>query len=196
MSLAALLIMSPSVDDGPDLAAALGRRDTVVLDALIDRYGNGLLRYLLHLTGNRATAEDLFQETWLRVFERGAQYDPRRSFQGWLFIIARHLAIDDQRRQRTRSGDPIEPDGGGHAADLAAHAPSPFEAYAARERRAHLAATIGGLDPIYREVLVLRFVHELSLDEIAHITGAVVPTVKSRLYRALDQMACRLGEES
>ena len=58
----------------------LRRRDPDLLDALIEQYQHRLLRYLLHLTGNRAVAEDLFQETWLRVLEKGHQYDGRNRF--------------------------------------------------------------------------------------------------------------------
>ena len=69
------------------IARGLRRRDPDLLDALIEQYQHRLLRYLLHLTGNRAVAEDLFQEVWLRVLEKGHLYDGRNRFVTWLMSI-------------------------------------------------------------------------------------------------------------
>ena len=78
------------------------QRDAVLRDELlgelVDRLQGRLVRYLTYLVGRRETAEDLAQETWLRVLERGRQYDGRLPFEPWLFAIARHLAIDLLRR--------------------------------------------------------------------------------------------------
>ena len=74
------------------IATGLRRRDPEVLDALIEQYQHRLLRYLIHLTGNRATAEDLFQETWIRVLEKGHQYDGKSRFATWLMTIAHNVA--------------------------------------------------------------------------------------------------------
>jgi RNA polymerase sigma-70 factor (ECF subfamily) len=76
------------------IARGLRQRDPDLLDRLIEQYQYRLFRYLLFLTGNKETTEDLFQETWLRVLERGRQYDGKWEFGTWLFAIARHLAID------------------------------------------------------------------------------------------------------
>jgi RNA polymerase sigma-70 factor (ECF subfamily) len=58
------------------IARGLRRRDPDLLDRLIEQYQHRLLRYLIYLTSNRELAEDMFQETWIRVLERGHQYDP------------------------------------------------------------------------------------------------------------------------
>ena len=76
------------------IARGLRQRDPDLLDRLIEQYQYRLFRYLLSLTGNKETTEDLFQETWLRVLERGRQYTGKWEFGTWLFAIARHLAID------------------------------------------------------------------------------------------------------
>jgi len=81
-------------DDTQSLAAGLRRRDPDLLDWLIEQYQHRLYRYLLFLTGNRALAEDLFQETWIRVLERGHQYNAKSKFESWLFAIARNIVID------------------------------------------------------------------------------------------------------
>src|SRR5579863_10043050 len=84
------------------VAEGLKRRKAGLLEELIVRYQHRLLRYLLFLTGNRETAEDLFQEVWMRVLVRGDQFNGRARFETWLFTIARNLVID-QRRKRTMS---------------------------------------------------------------------------------------------
>ena len=82
------------------VSAGLKRQDAGLLDELIVRYQHRLMRYLLYLTGNREQAEDLFQEVWMRVLVRGAQFNGQARFETWLFTIARNLVID-QRRKRT-----------------------------------------------------------------------------------------------
>ena len=78
--------------------------DPELLDRLIEEYQHRLLRYLLFLCSNREVAEDLFQETWIRVLVRGAQFNGRSRFDTWLFTIARNLVIDLSRK--THDGQP------------------------------------------------------------------------------------------
>src|SRR5258708_1084056 len=85
---ASLLFSTFMADDTKSLALGLRRRDPEVLDALIEQYQYRLFRYLVYITGNRERAEDFFQETWIRVLERGHQYHGKSSFDAWLFSIA------------------------------------------------------------------------------------------------------------
>ncbi|HXJ17333.1 MAG TPA: sigma-70 family RNA polymerase sigma factor, partial [Candidatus Polarisedimenticolia bacterium] len=77
----------------------LRRGDLDALSALVTRYQNRLYRYLLRLVRNAADADDLFQQTWIRVAERIRRYDARQNFDAWLFTVARNLAIDHLRRR-------------------------------------------------------------------------------------------------
>src|SRR5688572_20300744 len=88
-------------DEGIEIAAGLRRRDPDLLDRLIEQYQHRLFRYLISLTGDRVLAEDLFQETWVRVLERGHRYDGRARFVAWLITVARNLAIDALRARRS-----------------------------------------------------------------------------------------------
>src|SRR2546427_13170162 len=81
-------------DEAKSIARGLQKRDPDVLDRLIEQYQYRLFRYLIYVTGNKERAEDFFQETWIRVLERGHQYDGKSKFEAWLFAIARHLVID------------------------------------------------------------------------------------------------------
>jgi RNA polymerase sigma-70 factor (ECF subfamily) len=196
VALCSVLVEPPAENDNQALARAVRRRDPRVVAALVEQHGARLLRYLIHLVGQRALAEDLFQETWVRVLERGHQFDPNRPFGGWLFAIARHLAVDLLRRKLPASLDALErPDEhlGERLPDRST--PSPFDAVAMREQREGMAALVADLPAAYREVLFLRFTEELPLNEIARVTGVALPTVKSRLYRALGHLEERIGRE-
>jgi RNA polymerase sigma-70 factor (ECF subfamily) len=82
------------------IARGLRERDMELLADLVQRYQHRLVRYLLYLTGRREYAEDLAQETWVRVLQRGSQYNGQQRFDPWLFAIARNLAIDYLRKKR------------------------------------------------------------------------------------------------
>ena len=114
----AFSLLVPMETEEAQIAQGLRRRDPDLLDALIEQYQHRLLRYLLHLTGNRAVAEDLFQETWLRVLEKGHLYDGRNRFVTWLMSIGHNVAIDYLRKRNPSSleemrepedGAPFEP---------------------------------------------------------------------------------------
>ena len=171
------------------IAAGLKRQDAGLLDELIVRYQHRLLRYLLYLTGNREQAEDLFQEAWMRVLVRGGQYNGTARFETWLFTIARNLMID-QRRKRTMASlaelfAGTTEDARPMAFDAADDDPTPSDLCSNLEDRERIAVALLELDTLYREVLVLRFQEDLSLDEISKVTHAPLSTVKSRLYRGL-----------
>jgi RNA polymerase sigma-70 factor (ECF subfamily) len=170
------------------IARGLKRQDPELLDQLIELYQHRLLRYLLFLTGKREVAEDLFQETWMRVLVRGTQYNGKARFDTWLFTIARNLVIDLSRKRTMASLDEMSEsseDSESRPLAIAIDGPSPLEQFQSREDSAEIAEVLLKLEPNYREVLVLRFHEELSLEEISKMTNAPLSTVKSRLYRGL-----------
>jgi RNA polymerase sigma-70 factor (ECF subfamily) len=182
------------------IAQGLKRQDAGLLDTLIVRYQHRLLRYLLYLTSNREQAEDLFQEVWMRVLLRGSQFNGQARFDTWLFTVARNLVID-LRRKRTMSSldEMFEANGDDDRAsgiEIEADGQSPFDQYANGEDRDRLAGALLQMEPLYREVLVLRFHEELSLEEISKVTRAPLSTVKSRLYRGLASMKPKLATMS
>jgi RNA polymerase sigma-70 factor (ECF subfamily) len=175
------------------IAAGLRRRDPDVLDALIEQYQHRLLRYLAHMTGNRATAEDLFQETWIRVLEKGHQYDGKSRFATWLMTIAHNVAIDHLRKRNPASLDEMRDPEDGAPFEPVAIGLSPFEYAAASEDRVRIQAALDELPAIFREVLVLRFQEQLKLEEIAKLVGIPLATVKTRLYRGVMALRPTLG---
>ena len=179
-------------------ALRLRRGDPEAIVALLERYQHRLYRYLLRIVHEPATAEDLFQQTWMRVAENVKRFDPTRQIEPWLFSIARNLAIDYLRRMRPESLDAPLPSGetrGDMLADprterwLAA-----FERIASEERSIRIAGSLAELPPIYREVISLRFEEEMKLEEIAEMLDVPLSTVKTRLRRALEAMRTSLAE--
>jgi RNA polymerase sigma-70 factor (ECF subfamily) len=173
-------------DENLAIAQGLRRRDPELLDRLIDQYQHRLYRYLFFLAGNTQLAEDLFQETWIRVLERGQQYNGKSKFESWLFAIARNLFMDVARRKKMPSiedlGDPESnqpydpPDERGASA---------LQVLVMRENAEAVQLSLLKIAPYYREVLLLRFHEELGLEEIAVVLATPISTVKSRLYRGL-----------
>jgi RNA polymerase sigma-70 factor (ECF subfamily) len=170
------------------LARGLRARNPELLDSLIAQYEYRLYRYLLYLTASPDTARELFQETWLRVLARGHQYDGESRFETWLFAIARHLVIDTRRRRPTESLEELL-DPGESRQGWEPQAPdtsSPATMLTSREDAELLGSALGRLPAVYREVVLLRFQEDLSLDEIATVVKVPLSTVKSRLYRGLN----------
>ena len=168
------------------ISRGLKRRDGGLVERLIEQYQHRLLRYLVFLTSHRETAEDLFQETWMRVLERGPQYDGRARFETWLFTIARNLVIDLSRKRKMSSLDALrEPSDVAQPFEPVSEGVSPFEHCETQQEASRVATAMLKLDALQREALVLRFHEEMSLEEIARVTGAPLSTVKSRLYRGL-----------
>jgi len=171
--------------------AQLRRGDLDALSTLLTRYQNRLYRYLLRMVRQPAEAEDLFQQTWLRVAEKIQHYDPRRSFEAWLFTLARNLAIDHLRRMRPESLDePIGDSATGETAAtrlLSQERPA-IEGILLRERSQRLGVVLDLLPVVQREVLTLRFEEEMKIEEIAEVLGAPLSTVKTRLRRGLERL--------
>lgn len=125
----------------------------------------------------------------MRVLVRGAQFNGQARFDTWLFTIARNLVIDLRRKRTMSSLDELfegnNDDDRPMGFEVADDDPTPFDCLSNLEDRERIAGALLQLDTLYREVLVLRFHEELSLDEIAKVTQAPLSTVKSRLYRGL-----------
>ncbi len=176
-------------------AAALRSRDPDLIDALVRQHQPGVFRYLLGFTRNRAAAEDLSQETWVHVLERGAQYQGNRDFRAWLMAIARHLAIDQARNERRRQRTSFDP---WQRSRWLAETPLPDECVRRRETACRVDSAVRALPPRLRAVVSLRFGEGLPLPDIARRLHLVPGTVRSRLHRGVAtlRMAVLAGEGS
>jgi RNA polymerase sigma-70 factor (ECF subfamily) len=176
------------------IAVGLRHGDIAVLEALVEQYQYRLVRYLVSLLGRRDGVDDLVQETWLRVLERGGSYDGQSRFEPWLFRVARNLALDAMRKRPIFSLDSNDEDG--LRSSPASGEPSPYTLAARTQDAERLAHSLQTLEPTCREALVLRFQEELSLQEISGIVGAPVSTVASRIYRGLAALRPQFAGET
>jgi RNA polymerase sigma-70 factor (ECF subfamily) len=194
MSYADIQLAAEAQRENSAVAEGLKRHDPELLDTLILRYQHRLLRYLLYLTSNREQAEDLFQETWMRVLLRGDQFNGNARFDTWLFTIARNLVIDMRRKRSMQSLEELcEASGDDRPMEIPSTGRSPFDHLEQLETGQLLTGALLTLDPLHREVILLRFQEDLSLEEIAQVTHAPLSTVKSRLYRGLTALKPRLS---
>jgi RNA polymerase sigma-70 factor, ECF subfamily len=181
--------------DRIDVVRGLRSADPEVIAILIERYQHRLFRYLLALSADHSLASDLFQETWLRVLERGNQYRGQWKFESWLFAVARHLFIDRARRKDPASLDElVSPGDDGGGLQPEAGEISPLDRLISGEERERVSRSLSRIPTVQREVLVLRFHEELSLGEIAVVVGVPLSTIKSRLYRGLDALRQTMEE--
>jgi len=176
-------------------ATRLRSGDAEVIARLVERYQHRLYRYLLRLVSRPSTAEDLFQQTWLRVMERIRYYDPKRSFEGWLFAVAHNLAIDHLRRRQPESLDEPLPSGETPLDLTQSNSPGALELFLSKERAGHVAEAVSELPLAFREVITLRFEEGMKLEEIAAVLALPMGTVKTRLHRALKALRLIMGQK-
>lgn len=174
----------PASDD--DLLTAARRGDVAALEALLVRYQPHVYRFGLRMCGNVDDAGDVVQESLLSMARSLPAFRGDASVSTWLYTIARRACMRKRRRSkfapaREESIDAPGVDAGQLLADPAAN---PEQAASDRELQAALAHAIDALDPLRREVLVLRDVEGLSAPEVATVLGISVDAVKSRLHRA------------
>jgi RNA polymerase sigma-70 factor (ECF subfamily) len=159
--------------------------DVAAFEVLLGRHRGPVFSFLVRLSGDRARAEDLVQETWLKVVSAAPRWERRARFTTWLYTIARHLALDEARRAAHRR-PAADPPGGAPAPEPAAPDPAPDRAAESALLRPKLEAALAALPEEQREVFLLREYAGLPFQEIARVTGAPENTVKSRMRYALE----------
>lgn len=150
--------------------------------ALVEVYQTPIYNLCYRMLGDPGEAEDAAQETFLRAYAQLGSYDPARAFKTWLFSIGNHHCIDRLRKRRL-TWLSIDDDLPPHPA-LQEQAPGPEEATLRREQAELMQRLLARLPPDDRAVIVMRYWHDLSYEEIAEATRSTVSAVKSRLHRA------------
>jgi RNA polymerase sigma-70 factor (ECF subfamily) len=185
------------------LMTAYQRGDVTAFAELVARHEKPLWRFLCRLVRDEGAAEDLLQETFMRVIHGAAAWQPNAKFSTWLYTIGRNLCIDHARKGKHRRTLSLD----GHADPTGNHddAPARHEQLSGadrgaersalnRELAARLDRAIAALPETQREVFVMREVLELPFAEIAEAVGASEATVKSRMRYALQRLRSELDE--
>ena len=164
--------------------------------ALVSRYATPAVNLATRMVQDRALAEDLAQEAFKRAFERLSTFDQQRRFSSWFFQILHHVTVDHLRRRQpvTLSADALEESGYGAISGYAAGRLPDEQAEQAAMSRA-LESALARVRPEYREMVVLRYREELSVQEIAEAMGMPIGTVKTYLHRARKELADILSEK-
>ena len=178
--------MLDPADSDEALLGRYARGDAPAFAALYRRHELRVWRYLERNVGNRATADELMQEVWFAVAREAGRYQPTARFTTWLFTIAHNRMIDAVRAgQRQVSLDALGYDAPPVIEQLtAAPAAGPLAGTILSEEAAALAQALGQLPGEQRDAFLLHVEGELSVEEVAAVTGSTFETTKSRLrYR-------------
>jgi RNA polymerase sigma-70 factor (ECF subfamily) len=168
------------------LLEAARRGDAKSLEALLERHQEQVYRFGMKMCRDEEDARDVLQDTLLAMARSVRDFRGASSISTWLYSIARGFCIKKRRRSKFAPETERSLDSGAdpEASALADPSRGPDEELAGKEVRRALEEAIGGLEPMYREVLVLRDVEGLSAPEVAEVLGIGVAAVKSRLHRA------------
>jgi RNA polymerase sigma-70 factor, ECF subfamily len=178
-----------------DLMARLCSGYPDALNLLMDRHGAAVFAFLNRRVSPRETAEDLFQDTWIRVAQRCHTYKAGRPVRPWLYRIAWNVLNDQFRKDNAlrRGGDvqhvPL------HESDAENVVGTAIVSEAIRKQEQHsLRSAVDALPEIYRDVIRLRYFEELGTAEVAQVLDCAEGTVKSRLARGLAMLHAGLEE--
>lgn len=185
-----------------DLVALAQKGRESAFRELIRRYERPVFSLIFRMVRDRETAEDLSQDTFIKVLNHLDKYRPEFRLSSWLFKIANNVAIDHLRKRHVET---VSIDGSPHAATAAEIESTSFEVVArqetaleeleARELGSAIERAIAGLRPEYRSCILLRHVEGRSYEEIAATLDLPLGTVKTYIHRARHQLREALGEE-
>lgn len=175
------VVMQPTDED---LVARLASRDEEAVELLLERYWARAFRVALQLTGGPGAAEDVAQETFLKVLKSAGSFEAGRSFRGWFFAILKNTAHNHTRGARRARG----------RESVAARPEAVVETAAEQRDEATVVRRhVGDLAPNLRDVLVLHYLEGLTLKDVAEALGCPLGTVKSRRHRGLEQLRTSLS---
>ncbi|MHC4956919.1 MAG: RNA polymerase sigma factor [Planctomycetota bacterium] len=175
-----------------DLMLAFKAGDDEAFSVLVDRYRNAIVNLTYRYLGNRADAEDLAQEVFVKVYKARERYEARAKFTTWLYRVAVNASLNEVRNRKNRpthgaaalaTGDTDEA-----AAPVAASDPGPAESAEKSELRARVRAAVDELPDRQRMAILLNKFHGLSYEELAHAMEMSIPAVKSLLVRARENV--------
>ncbi len=150
---------------------------------LVGRYERPLVNFLCRMVGDPSRAEELFQETFLRVFKHVARFDTSRQFKTWAYTIASNLAKNELRRRRVEL--PI-------SSTLSSRCPNARDMLETSERQQAVKAAIGELPQDQQLVLTMRIYNGLTYSEIGEVLACSPGTAKSRMFYAIEKLRSRL----
>lgn len=177
-----------------DLIERFQQGDSQAYDQIVRRYKEQLLNFVFRFLGNAEEAEDVVQETFLRVYRNRFAYTRVAKFSTWIYTIAGNLARTELRRRKRRRLFSISTDMGLEDRDfeISDDVFNPETHVDSAMQEELIQREISKLSPKFREVIILRDVQELSYEEVSKIIRVPIGTVKSRVNRARLRLQARL----
>jgi RNA polymerase sigma-70 factor (ECF subfamily) len=190
---------APNCDeqDAQDMARLAGGHDAALND-LMDRHAERLFHFLVRSLQNETDAADLAQETFVKIFQNRAKFDPQQKFSTWLFTIASNL-VRDRYRWRSRHQQ-VSLDAENDQTEsalkdtLTAVEPHPDQSLQTEERAGEVRKAVAALPDELKQPLILAVYQDLSQAEIATILNCSVKAVETRIYRARQQLRTALAK--
>ena len=165
---------------------------------LVELYKDKIFHLAYRMLNNKQEAEDAVQETFLRVYTNLHRYDENQKFSTWIFRIGTNLCIDKlRRRKQTYSLDAEMTDGEGndYYAMLPSDEDTPEKQLIVSETQAQIHRAIETLPEKYKSVVILRYLHDMSLQEISDVLDMPVTTIKTRVHRGREYLRKKLEQE-
>lgn len=162
--------------------------DDTAFEYLFNRYRDAIHRLFVQRLGGANDADDLLQETFIKVYINLHRYNPAYTFGQWVYTIARNTFVDFIRRRQ----DDLSIDE--RFASPASNNPTPEERVINLQQRTQIECYLERLTPRYRQLIVMRFFDEYSYEEIAEKLTLPLGTVKTQIHRARERM-CRMITE-
>lgn len=180
-----------------ELMSRLAGGDSAAMEELIERWQRPLLSFIYRYIQEAETAQELVQETFIRVYRAREKYDSRHNFSGWVFRIAANLARNQLRWRRRHPEVPLEAEATQQVVfPLRDEAGNPRRTLVRHESHAALRRAIATMPHTLKTALLLHYFEELPYREIAAVLGCSERGVESRLYRARKWLSQRLPEAS
>ena len=188
-------LKSSSAASDTKLFGEFTKGDITAFNKIVSRYQGRLLNFVYRFTGDRETAQDIVQETFLRVYRKREQYCSTANLSTWIFTIAGNLAKSELRHRKRWHLVPISKEAHQDVAEkIADQSLGPNQIAEKKAIERNIQEAIGSLPAKYREAVILRDIEAMPYEQIAQIVGCPVGTIKSRVNRGRLQLQKRLEQ--
>jgi len=164
--------------------------DKIAFTEIVNRYLTLIYNFTYRLVGNEKVSEDLTQEVFLKAWKNIKKFDTDKSFKTWIFTIAKNTSIDFLRKRKDVPMSTFDNDEGENIIEnnLKDEEPDAIEIFTSAQNKKQVENILKELSVVQKEVIVLKYVNEMSLSEIAEIMNIPIDTAKSHHRRALIRM--------
>ena len=177
-----------------ELLSAFAAGDAGAMEELVSRYRHALFSWFLLQAQDRATAEDLYQDVWLKIVRNAAGFHDV-SFRAWMWRIARNRLVDFRRKMRPEltldqpvAGSGDDPEATSNVDRLDDSRANVAERMQDDERRIALRAAVTRLSPVHREIVAMRIIENMSFKDIAAKLGISINTALGRMHDATEKL--------